>query len=131
MQRESSRTLEWHKRFTRTLSRTGGDKTASCEPPLIYKLFAIRVLLSLENFSIQDDIITTPTKTAQPMSSTPSSFWHYSRVIFRKTTNQSPDTIDDIPVGAEVKAISSLLLPLKNQGAIIRVSSVGLVRPRA
>ena len=51
--------------------------------------------------------------------------------MYRGPMSQSPGTTDDTPVGDEVNALSSPLLPLKNQRATIAVSSVRAVGPRA
>ena len=98
-----------------------------------------RTPLTLERLSIHDDVVTYIAKDgAAPASlavalakaerSMPWSFLLNSRVTYQKPTRASQDTMDGIPVGAEVNALSSPLLPLKNRRATIGVSSVSYWR---
>ena len=75
--------------------------------------------------------LPTPLRMGLLMSLTLSSFWRRFRVMYRGPMNQSPGTTDDTPVGDEVNALSSPLLPLKNRRATIAVSSVRAVGARA
>ena len=85
----------------------------------------------LKNSQYKTTSSPTPPRTVRLMSLMLLSFSLNSPVTYRKPTNPSPGTMDGIPVGVEVIALSSSLPHLKNKKATIGESSVGVVGPRA
>jgi hypothetical protein len=73
----------------------------------------------------------TQPKTGSRMSSTLWNFLRRFQLTSRKATSLSPDIMEGTPLGAEVNAPSSPLLPPRNKRVTIDVSSVKVVGPRA